>query len=103
MITFDSPEGATLRALNPSRAAVVSLWFTALNEGRDGWGSWAAEELKTVANDPELIALRFMQVASDGDSVATRQLWAVLASFPTEGTQSKIILAARELHGELIT
>jgi hypothetical protein len=101
MIAFDSPEGATLRALEPSRSAVLWLWFAALSEGQDSWAAWAAEQCASAAQDAEITALRFLQAASDGNDRATRQLWSVLASFPTDGTDSKIILAARALRASL--
>ncbi len=101
MITFDGPEGATLRALNPSRSAVRALWFAALTDGQDGWGSWAADKLKAMASDREVIALRFMQAAGDGNTAAARQLWAILASFPMTDTQSTILKAARDLRASL--
>jgi hypothetical protein len=101
MIAFDSPEGAALRGLTPSRSATLAIWVTALNEGNDSWANWARNALDTTAHDAELAALRFMQAAKDGDERAARQLWAVLASFPIDGADSRIILAARNLRPAL--
>jgi hypothetical protein len=101
MIAFDSPEGATLRALDPSPRAIAALWFTALNEGQDGWAAWAAVELAGLPLGPEAAALRFLQAVSDGEARRMRQCWAILASYPIDGTQSRIIQSARKLRATL--
>lgn len=101
MIAFESPEGTALRALSPSRSAMMALWLVALSEGQDAWTSWASGELATTAQSIELVSLRFIQAASDGNERAARQLWAVLASFPGDGTESHIVQAARNLRGRL--
>jgi hypothetical protein len=101
MIAFDSSDGATLRALKPSPSAVLALWFAALNEGQDPWAAWAVMQLEGQPPDAEIAALRFLHAASTGDHRAARQLWTILASFPIDGADSRIILAARNLRPAL--
>ena len=101
MIAFDSLEGAMLRALNPSRSAVLSLWFAAVSEGKESWAAWAAEKAATSSHDAEFAALRFLQAAGDGNESAARQLWTILASFPITDMDSRIVLAARNLRSSL--
>lgn len=101
MIAFESPEGTDLRALSPSRSATMAICLAALSERQNAWVSWASDELATTAQSIEVTALRFIQAASDGNERAARQLWAVLASFPTEGTESRIVQAARNLRGQM--
>jgi hypothetical protein len=101
MIAFDSPEGVTLRGLKPSRSAMLAIWRVALETGDDGWANWAREALGSTALDAELVALRFMQAARDGDERTMRQLWAVLGSFPPEAVASPTVQAAHELRRAL--
>ena len=103
MIAFDSPEGAALRALKPSRSATLSIWLTALREGEDGWMVWARDTVGQDMSDAEIVALRYMQAASDRDKVAMHQLWVVLDSFPTEAGTGPAVKAARELRASLPT
>lgn len=95
MIAFDSPEGAALRALAPSAAAVVAIWFTAVTDGTDGWSAWAGEELARHPVTVDVTALRFLQAARDGDQRRAHQLWMILASMPVEGTPGPIVATAR--------
>lgn len=101
MIAFDSPEGAQLRALRPSQSATLSIWLVALDEGQEDWAHWAQDQLGGVGDSIEVIALRFMQAASDGDVMLARQMWVVLASCPIDGTDNRIIRAARNLRTSL--
>ncbi len=98
MIAFDSLEGTRLRAMTLSRSALMSLWFTALNEGQESWGEWARQVADADhPQDAATAALRFLQAAGEGDARRARQLWAVLMSFPIDQTDSKIIRAARDV------
>lgn len=101
MIAFHSPEGAALRALKPSRSAVVSLWFSALSEDDADWASWAGDQLADQRPDAELAALRFLQAAQAGNDRAVRQLWTLLATFPIAGSDNRIVKAARTLREQL--
>lgn len=101
MIAFHSPEGAALRALKPSRSAVVALWFAALSEDEGDWAAWAGEQLADQRPDVEIAALRFLQAAQSGNDRAARQLWTLLASFSIEGNDSRIVKAARTLRQQL--
>jgi hypothetical protein len=87
MIAFYSPEGATFRAMKPSRSAIAAIWFTALNEDQAGWA--------------ETAALRFIQAVNDGDTRRAQQIWAVFASYPASAAQSRICDAARRLRATL--
>lgn len=103
MIAFDSPEGTLLRSLSPSVDAVVSLWFSALSEGQEEWASWAGNQIQAGPEPDETIAaLRFLQASADGDAKLARQLWAVLASFPIDDSESRIIQAARGIGQSLL-
>lgn len=101
MIAFDSPEGATLRALLPSKSAIQAIWLAALDRGTDAWALWARDALASVMPDADIVALRFLQAASDGDDRALRQLWAVLVSFPAPASVSPAVKAAQALRQSL--
>lgn len=101
MIAFDSPEGATLRELQPSRSAILSIWLTALDRGDDTWADWARDALASTRPDAEVVALRFLQAARDGDERAMRQMWAVLGSFPAGPSASPAVKAAHDLRPSL--
>ena len=101
MIGFESSEGHQLRALRPSLSATMALWLAALTEGDDGWSAWAQDRLSDVGDTPDVVALRFIQAASDQDLTRARQLWAVLASWPTDTSHSSVIKAARDLRASL--
>jgi hypothetical protein len=101
MIAFDSPEGAHLRTLKPSRSAIAEIWFTALNEGQDGWAAWAGAELARQPGGAETAALRYIQAVSDGDRRRAQQFWAVFASYPASAAPGRICDAARTLRASL--
>lgn len=101
MIAFDSPEGQALRDLNPSRNALIALCFSALNDGSDSWAQWSWDRLGELTQDAETIALRFLRAINDSDERLARQLWAVLASYPIDGTLSTVIQAARNLRSQI--
>ncbi len=101
MIGFESPEGHQLRALRPSLSALMALWFAALTDGDDAWSAWAQDRLSGVSDTPDVLALRFIQAASEQDLTRARQLWAILASWPTDTSHSAIIKAARDLRASL--
>jgi hypothetical protein len=101
MIAFESPEGAVLRGLKPSRSATLAIWLAALETGRNDWADWARAALASASQDADLAALRFMQAVNDGDVKAARQLWTVLSSFPAESRTSRIYQAAQRLRSEL--
>lgn len=101
MITFDSPAGAALRKMTPSRRALAALWFTALTEDHPAWAEWAKSQIATHPNDPVVVALNLLQAANDGDLNRAKQLWTVLSSFPTKPTTCPITRAARDVGGAL--
>ncbi|MES2915790.1 MAG: hypothetical protein V4753_11780 [Pseudomonadota bacterium] len=101
MIAFYSPEGAALRAMNPSRSAIAAIWFAALNEGHTSWAEWAGDELAPHAGWADTAALRFIQAVHDGDNRRAQQFWAVFASFPASSAQTRICAAARSLRASL--
>jgi hypothetical protein len=101
MIAFESPEGQQLRALGTSLSATMALWFAALTAGDDAWCAWAQDRLADLNDTPEVLALRFIQSASDQDMTRARQMWAILGTWPTETAHSAILKAARELRASL--
>lgn len=101
MIAYFSPEAEALRALQPSHSAIAAIWFNAVDEGRGDWASWASDELARQLTGPSLVAMNFVQAASDGDIRRAQQLWAVLGTFPTEGPESRFVRAARDLRASL--
>lgn len=101
MIAFDSPEGATLRGLKPSRRAILAIWLSALEQGEDRWATWAREALTPEAGDAESVAMRFIEAARAGEEKTARQLWAVLGSCRIETADSTILQTARDLRSTL--
>lgn len=101
MIAFESPEGHQLRALRPSLSATMALWLAALTDGDDEWSGWARDRLADVSDTPDVLALRFIQAVNDQDLMRARQMWAILASLPTETTAGSILKAARKLRASL--
>jgi hypothetical protein len=98
MIEFHSPEGQSLRAMEVSGDALLSLWFTALKEGHDEWAAWAAEKADAPGNaDDRVLALRFLDAAGKGEAKRSRQLWAILKSGQNNSNTSRIVHAALEL------
>lgn len=101
MISFDSPEATTLRALQPSRSALEAIWFTALQDRRDTWVGWAGEQLAQHLAGAEMAALRFVRAASDGETRQAQQIWTILSSFPASDIESRIVRAARDLRASM--
>lgn len=101
MIAFDSPEGTRLRDIPLSRSAVTMIWLTAVDEGRGDWASWARDGLATQVSGADLAAMGFVQAAMNGEIRRAMQLWSILATFPADEQDSRMVRAAHDLRAAL--
>ena len=92
MIAFDSPDGLELRAKRIPRAALMALWYCALNTRSTGWADWAeAKAMRQFPEDLIVLALRFLKALNEGDVRRSRLLWVVFSSYPVATSPSRIV------------